>query len=174
MYRNIVLAGLAIISIVNQPAMAAPITYGCDTPADRFSAIEQQVSLSSFSIKGAIQPNEFRKGKYSPLAQIFLDSADQKYRWAMKVIALDSKAKDAFVFLEMTENGKESDPFLIGSVKIGAKLSFNISVTEGKIIKFRIGEMDGNPELNLGSQATLNIICSTGDFVFSDLEWSDK
>jgi hypothetical protein len=155
-------------------AFAAPITYGCDTPADHFSAIEQQVSLNSFSIKGSIQPNEFRKGKYSPLAQIYLQSPDEKYRWAMQVIALEAKAKEAFVFLDMTDNGKDSEPFPIGTVKLGEKLSFDVSVTEGKKIKFKIGDMDGNPELNLGAQATLNIICSTGDFVFSDLEWSDK
>jgi hypothetical protein len=165
---------LFLMTTMTTSAIAAPITYGCDTPADHFSAIEQQVQLKSFSIKGSIQPNEFRKGKYAPMAQIYLQSPDEKYRWAMKVIALDAKAKNAFVFLEMTENGKVSEPFPIGSVKLGEKLSFDVSVIEGKTIKFKIGDMDGNPELNLGSESALNIICSTGDFVFADLEWSEK
>jgi hypothetical protein len=174
MLKRVLTASLLLIPALPSAAVAAPMTYGCDTPADHFSAIEQQVSLTSFSIKGSVQPNEFRKGKFSPLAQIYLQSPDKKYRWALQVIALEAKAKDAFVFLDMTDNGKDSEPFPIGTVKIGEKLPFDVSITDGTKIKFRIGNMEGNPDLNLGSQATLNIVCSTGDFVFSDLEWSDK
>jgi hypothetical protein len=174
MLKTAIATSFLLMLPLSAAAFADPITYGCDTPADHFSAIEQKVSLSSFSIKGSIQPNEFRKGKYSPLAQIYLQSPDEKYKWAMQVIALEAKAKEAFVFLDMTDNGKDSEPFPIGMVKLGEKLSFDVSITDGTKIKFKIGDMDGNPELNLGTQATLNIICSTGDFVFSDLEWSDK
>jgi hypothetical protein len=172
--KNFALSFGMLIAVASNPAAASPMTYGCDTPADHFSAIEQSVSLENFSIKGAIQPNEFRKGKYSPLAQIYLQSPDEKYRWAMQVIAPDAKAKGAFVFLEMTDNGKASDPFPIGAVKLGEKLSFDVSVTDGKNIKFKIGELEGTPSLSLGKQVQLNIICSTGDFIFSDLEWSEK
>lgn len=174
MLKHKLAATFLLMSSLSTAASAAPITYGCDTPADHFSAIEQPVSLKSFSIKGSVQPNEFRKGKYSPLAQIYLQSPDKKFRWALQVMALEAKAKEAFVFLDMTENGKDSEPLPIGTVKIGEKLSFDVGITDGSKIKFKIGDMDGNPELNLGPQATLNVICSTGDFVFSDLEWSDK
>jgi hypothetical protein len=169
-----IFAGLIVSYFLATAANSAPITYGCDTPADRFSAIEQNVDLKNFSIKANIQPNEFRKGKYSPLAQIFFESMDEKSRWAVQVIAPDHKSKAALVYLNMTVDGKTDEPFLIGNVNIGQRLPIEVSVTDGYKFKFKIGEMDGNPELKLGSQAKLNIICSTGDFVFSDLEWSSK
>jgi hypothetical protein len=169
-----IFAVLTMSCFLMTSANASPITYGCDTPADRFSAIEQSVDLKSFSIKTNIQPNEFRKGKYLPLAQIFFESMDEKTRWAVQVIAPDHKSKTALVYLKMTADGKTDEPFLIGNVNIGQRLPMEISVTDGYKINFKIGEMDGNPELKLGNQAKLNIICSTGDFVFSDLEWSSK
>lgn len=169
-----ILLGLTLSCATMTAANATPITYGCDTPADRFSAIEQSVDLKNFSIKTYIQPNEFRKGKYSPLAQIYLESMDEKSRWAVQVIAPDHRSKTALVYLNMTVDGKTDEPFLIGNVNIGQRLPIEISVTDGYKINFKIGEMDGNPELKLGNQAKMNIICSTGDFVFSDLEWLSK
>jgi hypothetical protein len=171
LYKNM-MVGLFMATMSLSPAWASPMTYGCDTPADHFSAIEQTVSLKNFTLTTKIQPNEFRKGKYSPLAQIYFESSDQKNKWALQVIAPDYKSKAALVFLDMKEDGKDSEPFLIGSVEIGKQLPVNISVSEGSKIKFNIGEQDGTPELKLGDLAKMNIICSTGDFVFSDLEWS--
>jgi hypothetical protein len=165
---------LAIVASANQSAHAKPMTYGCDTPADHFSAIEQKVSLADFSIQTKIQPNEFRKGEFSPLAQIYFQSTDEKNRWAVKVIALGHKEKSALVMLDVTRDGKDKEWFPVGAVKLGEQLPISISITGGSKIKFNIGGLEGNPELNLGADATLNIICSTGDFVFSDLDWSEK
>jgi hypothetical protein len=169
-----VLFGLISAASLVTPANATPMTYGCDTAADRFSAIEQTVDLRNFTLATKIQPNEFRKGKYSPLAQVYFESLDEKNRWALKVIAADHKAKTALVLIEMTIEGKTDEPFLIGSVDIGKQLPLSISITEGSKIQFKIGELDGSPELKLGDQAKLNIVCSSGDFVFSDLDWGRK
>ncbi|MBA4305962.1 MAG: hypothetical protein C0429_04430 [Sphingopyxis sp.] len=166
--------GLIPFCLLITSANATPITYGCDTPADRFSAIEQSVNLQNFSINARIQPNEFRKGEYSPLAQIYIASVDEKNIWALKVVAPSHKAKSALVFLDMTVDGKTDEPFLIGNVDLGQQLPVSISVTDGAKISFKIGEMAGTPELALGGTANLKIICSTGDFVFSDLEWTSK
>lgn len=174
MKRYSIFAGLIVPCLLTTAANATSITYGCDTPADRFSAIEQSVSLKSFSIKTNIQPVEFRKGKYSPLAQIYFESMDEKSRWAVKVIPPGHKSKTALVYLTTTVDGKTDEPFVVGSVNIGQRLPIEISVTDGYKINFKIGGIDGSPELNLGEQAKLNIICSTGDFVFSDLEWVSK
>ena len=168
------LIGVLSAVLLTSGGNAKPMTYGCDTAADRFSALEQQVDLRTFTLSTQIQPNEFRKGEYAPLAQIYLESADEKNRWAVKLIAPGHKAKAALVFLERTENGKEEEPFPIGSVKLGEKLSISLKVTDGKKISFKIGDLDGNPEMNLGETASLAVICSTGDFIFSDLEWSEK
>ncbi len=164
---------IAAVSLVTS-ANASPMTYGCDTPADRFSGIEETVDLKNFSLTAKIQPNEFRKGKYAPLAQIYFESLDEKYRWALKVIAADHKAKTAIAFLEMTVDGKTDEPFPVGIVDLGKQLSVSLTVTEGSKINFKINEMDGHPELKLGEKAKLNIICSSGDFIFSELEWGSK
>jgi hypothetical protein len=169
-----IFAGIIASCFFTTAASSAPMTYGCDTPADRYSAIEQNVELKSFFIKTNIQPNEFRKGKYAPLAQIFLESMDEKSRWALQVVAPDHKSKTALVSLKMTVDGKTDEPFFVGHVNIGQRLPIAMSVTDGHKISFTIGELEGHPELKLGNQAKLNIICSTGDFVFSDLEWGSK
>jgi len=158
---------------IGMPAQANPITYGCDTPANSFSAIEQNVQMRSFSIKGKIQPIQFRKGKYAPLAQIYLQSADGQNRFAMKITS-QYKAKAALVSLDITKDGKRDKPFPIGTVNLSEKLNFQISVTDGSKINFTINGIDGSPELTLGDQAEMAIICSTGEFIFSDLEWTNQ
>ncbi len=169
-----VLSGILTVVLATATANAKPMTYGCDTAADRYSALEQQVDLKSFTLSAQIQPNEFRKGQYAPLAQIYLESADEKNRWSVKLIAPDHKAKAALVLLSRIENGKEDEPFPIGAVKLGEKIAISLKITDGKKINFKIGDLDGSPEMDLGETAKLAVICSTGDFVFSDLEWSEK
>jgi hypothetical protein len=168
------LMGILSAALVTASVNAKPMTYGCDTAADRFSALEQQVDLKTFTLSTQIQPNEFRKGEYAPLAQIYLESADEKNRWAVKLIAPGHKAKAALVYLERTENGKDDEPFPIGAVQLGDKLTISLKVSDGKKISFKIGDLDGSPEMDLGETGKLAVICSTGDFVFSDLEWSEK
>jgi hypothetical protein len=169
-----VLSALAFATALGQTASAAPMNYGCDTPADHFSAIDQKVSLKNFTFKAKIQPNEFRKGKYSPLAQVYFESEDGNTRWALKIIALGPREKAALAMLYVTKDGKTDEPFPVGSVELGKQLPFSIVIIDGTKISFDIDGLKGNPELSLGQQATLNIICSTGDFIFSEMEWSEK
>jgi hypothetical protein len=174
MIRYALLPAAMFSSVVVQPAVAAPMNYGCDTPADHFSAIDQKVSLKNFNFTAKIQPNEFRKGKYSPLAQVYFESVDEKTRWALQVAALGPKDKAAIAMLVVTKNGKSEDPFPVGAVEIGKQLPFTISIVDGSKLNFNIDGLKGTPELNLGEQATLNIVCSTGDFIFSEMEWTEK
>jgi len=60
----------------------------------------------------------------------------------------------------------------LGSVKLSKKLNFELSVTDDSKVKFNIDGLEGSPALTLGNQANLNIVCSTGDFIFHDLEWN--
>ncbi len=168
-----ILAATILAAATVGPVQSTPITYGCDTPADSFSAIEQSIETKAFTIGGNVQPIQFRKGKYAPLAQIYLESADEKTRFAMKIIA-EHKAKAALVVLDITDNGQESEEFPIGAVKLSEKLPFRITVTDGSKVSWKIGELEGEPTLALGNKLKLNIICSTGEFVFSDLEWTSK
>ncbi len=164
---------LSIFTIAPQ-VQASPMTYGCDTPADHFAGFDQNIDTKNFRISGVFQPSEFRKGDYSPSAWISLSSLDEKNRWVFRIMASDAKSESAIVFLEMTENGKENDPFPVGAVKLHEKLPFTITVTDGSKIAFEANELNGHPELNLGQQAKLSIMCSTGEFIFSDLEWTEK
>lgn len=173
MHFKVIAFTALLAASISSPIQATPITYGCDTPADSFSAIEQKVQTKSFLIKGNIQPIQFRKGKYAPLAQVYLVSADGQNRFAMKVIA-EYKSKSAIVALDITRNGKDDEPFPIGTVNLSEKLNFQISVTDESKINFTIGGLEGSPEVSLGDQANLNIICSTGEFIFSDLEWNNE
>ncbi len=171
--RGLIFFGAAILSsCVAQPADAAPMTYGCDTPADRFSAIMADVGFTSFTIKGAVKPNEFRKGKYLPLAQILLDTADEQNSLAFKLVAMGARAKDATAILETRSKGKDAKPVALAIVKLGETLPFSIRIVNGSTADYRIGAAQGQIALSLPEKGVLNVICSTGDFEFTGLEWS--
>jgi len=69
------------------------------------SALKQKVQTKSFTIQGSLEPVEFRKGKYAPLAQIYLESLDGKNRISILTIA-EYKAKVAATYLRLQKMEK--------------------------------------------------------------------
>lgn len=162
---------LAGLGFASSAAQAAPMTFGCDVPPDRFSAIEQPISTQSFSFKTVLEPVEFRKGKYAPLAQVYITSADGKKHFGIKLIASGPKDKFAILNIDVVRNGEDADGMPLGVVNLSEKLPIEFTVTNGAVT-FKVGDQTGTPQVNFGNSAELNIICSTGEFVFHDMDWT--
>ncbi len=163
-----------IATTVPGPLLAAPLTYGCDTPSDRFSAIEQDVQTENFFVRGRIKPLEFRESeRYAPLAQVYLRSMDGQNMFVIKLISRHD-LDYALARLEITQDGTKLEPVNLGAVNLSDELTFEIFISGESEINFRIDDVEGSPTLDLGDSAELNIICSTGEFVFSDLDWGNE
>ncbi len=148
------------------------MTYGCDTPAGRFSAIEVELPSAGFAVSGTITPNEFRKdAKWGPTVFVRIDSADNQNAAQVRYSG-DPKAKNGIIVLSGMAAGAErnGDPQL---AMIGKPFDFTIQVVSASEVLVMAGGRKAMLPAALGDKAKLTIGCSTGDFVFSNLEWKN-
>lgn len=152
------------------PAAAASITYGCDTAAGRFSAIELEVPSTGFEVSGSITPNEFRKDKtWAASAWVRIDAVDEQNAAEVRFTGV-SPSKDGLITLSGKSEGSErkGDPQL---GKIAAPFAFSIKVVSPAEVLLMAGNQKAKLLVTMGDKVKLTIGCSTGDFVFSNLEW---
>lgn len=171
--RSLFVISAAIFAASAAPAVqAAPMTYGCDTAAGRFSAIEVNVPSAGFVVSGTITPNEYRKDpKWGPTVYVRIDSADDQ-NGAQVRFSGDPKAKDGIIVLSGIAAGAErkGDPQL---AMIGQPFDFRIQVVSASEVLVMAGGRKATLPAALGDKAKLTIGCSTGDFVFSNLDWKN-
>ncbi len=171
--RSLFAISAAILAASTAPAaQAAPMTYGCDTAAGRFSAIEVEVPSAGFVVSGTITPNEFRKDpRWGPTVYVRVDSADDQ-NGAQVRYSGDPKSKDGIITLSGMAAGAErkGDPQL---AMIGKPFDFTIQVVSASEVLVMAGGQRTKLPAALGAKAKLTIGCSTGDFVFSNLEWKN-
>lgn len=167
------LSGVLSVTLATVAANAAPMTYECDTPADRISEIKVPVNIVTFRMSGIITADAFRVGKYWPVGNISLVDLEGNAVRLRLVAAKDRTTSD--IFLETT---KEKKPLKrkLGQLPIGQPLNFSINASDPGKVKITVNELDLDATVNseLSSEAFLSISCSTGEFNFSNLEWSEK
>lgn len=147
---------------------AAPKTFGCDTAAGRFSEFKDAVRAEGLILRGTITPNEFRKDKrWAPSGWVRIGDDDTNVR--IRLLADDGAAKEAYIFVSTVNDGKTLEG-PVGSVKIGQSVSFNLVVMENSV-RVTVDGKSTEVALTLPKDVELSMACSTGDFVFENVEW---
>lgn len=169
--RSLFVISAAILAASIAPAaQAAPMTYGCDTAAGRFSAIEVELPGAGLVVSGTITPNEFRKdAQWAPGAWVRIETGDGQNSAEVRFISV-AKAKEGALTLGGKVAGAErkGDPQLAA---IGKPFAFSIQVLGPSEVLVAAGSQKAKLPAAMGNKVKLTVACSTGDFVFSDLEW---
>lgn len=171
MRSRYVIPAAAIVAAWSLPAQAAPMTWGCDTAAGRFSAIELEVPAAGLEVGGTITPNEFRKdATWAPGAWVRIDAADGQNSAEVRYMGGGVKSKDGLVILSGKVAGAErkGDPQLSAITK---PVAFAIKVLGPGEVFLMAGDQSAKLTGVMGDKVKLTVACSTGDFVFSNLEW---
>lgn len=170
--RSICTTLVAAVAVLwSLPAQAAPMTWGCDTAAGRFSAIEIEVPAAGFEVGGTITPNEFRKdATWAPGAWVRIDAADGQNAAEVRYLGGPPKTKEGLVTLSGKVAGAErkGEPKLSG---LAQPVAFAIKVTGPGEVFLSAGDQKARLPVAMGDKVKLMVACSTGDFLFTGLEW---
>lgn len=172
MKKKLILAALFTLSLTAS-ANAGPMEYGCDTASGRFSAIELELPSVGLQVAGKIKAVELRKDpNWLPAANVRISSIDGQQSAAVRMTAENAKAKVTNAYLEGEVDGsaRQGSP---QSVALGAETPFSLKVATPKEVVLMIGSQTARLPVVLGDKVKLSITCSTGDFIFSELVWSN-
>lgn len=160
------------------PVAGAGITYDCDTAADHFSELTLPSADSSFVVSGSVQLRTLARSKtYVPLARIQIASSSAPGKspeafagFSLSAVATNAKktTSEAIQMLSYNASGREDEA-----------LPLSLMVKPGTVQAFKLSYDGSQVTVNLGNEAksfplkaadpVVRIICSTGEFLFTDL-----
>ena len=162
------LAGFGLLGASG--AQAAPIHYDCDTNEGSFSVIEQVEAGPVYHVRGSITPLQWRTHeRWLASAQIRLENADGSRSIAVQVIRAPSAERADFGV--QSRNGGEPSTIGLGQVGLNEHLPFDLSVLPSGDAVVIMGAERRVFHLDLGRNAKMSVLCSTGEFEFGDLDW---
>jgi hypothetical protein len=164
------------------PALGAPagITYDCDTAADHFSELVLPPVGASFVVSGKVQLRTLARSKtFAPLARIQIASAADLGQspeafagFTLSALPVDAKKANsgapAVQMLSFNFNGRADEMLPLSLMaKPGTAQAFTLSYDDGQVTVSLGNEVRKLPLKAV--QPVVRIICSTGEFLFTDL-----
>ncbi|HEX8224205.1 MAG TPA: hypothetical protein VF605_10360 [Allosphingosinicella sp.] len=170
-------AGLALWA-TPAPVAGAGITYNCDTAADHFSELVLPSAEPAFVVSGTVQLRALARSKtYVPLARIQIASSSAPGKspqafagFSLSAVATDAKktSSEAIQMLSYNASGREDETLPLSlMVKPGTVQAFKLSY-DGSQVTVNLGNEAKSFPLKTG-EPVVRIICSTGEFLFTDL-----
>jgi hypothetical protein len=162
------------------PAVATGITYDCDTAANHYSELVLPGPAGPFTVSGNVQLNALAEvTKYTPLARIWISAASEpghspESYAGVSVMALPIDAKRSptgapeIQMVAFNVNGKEDqiEPLSM-LMKPDGPQPFSLSF-DGRNVLASIGNDQRTLPVN-ASAPVVRIVCSTGEFLFTDV-----
>lgn len=161
---TLVLACAAASNVV----AAKPAKFDCDTASGSYSEFDFPQSGSNFHISGSVSAKKYRlNDDWYPVANVRLISADKQSFGGIR-LQVPEGSGPAELIVQVKVGGKEygTSAGFFGKDEVA---SFSLDVVEGKMT-IRTGERAfAGPEI--GQDASIQITCSTGEFLFENLTW---
>ncbi|MBP2278009.1 MULTISPECIES: hypothetical protein [Sphingomonas] len=161
-------------------AMAAGITYDCDTAANHFSELSLPTSGVRFTVSGHVQMNAMAASKtYVPLARLQIaaavapgESPKEYVGFTLSALAADPKKTPsgaaAVPMLAYSVSGKDDDLLSFSMLEKPFILqTFSLSY-DGSTVVVNLGKESKSFPLKV-AEPVVRIVCSTGEFLFTDL-----
>ena len=172
----VVAAAAALTAGAN--AAERPITYDCDTAAGHFSELVIPAPVVAFTVTGNVRVNAIAKDKnWAPNAKLLISPpptspGDNPTSHAgISVTALPGKsvsvAMDVVQYLSFAGTGQK-DEIIAGSFKApGNPQPFSLTYDGQSVVATVGGESRTYPLVT--TEPVVRIVCSTGEFLFTDV-----
>lgn len=159
----------ALVLAAQGAAAAAPVAYDCDTGDGHFSELSQVQAGPAYHVRGTITPLRWGADRqYAPSAQARLENGDRSRSIAVRLVRAPGVPR-ANASIEV-EGGGSPQPLVLAWVALNEALPFEISLSasgEGAVL---VGTERRTFRLDLGPNAKVSVVCSTGDFLFGELD----
>jgi hypothetical protein len=169
--------GAGLIALA-APAAAAGISYDCDSAAGHFSDLVLPTPQGPFTVTGKVQVNHIATDKkWAPTARLRIGSAEPAPGAAPdnyagfeltalpgKSVSMSPETVQAFSF---DAKGREAEMIPASLSATGAPQPFSIGY-DGRSVAVSIAGQNRTYQLT-GSAPVVEIVCSTGEFLFTEL-----
>jgi hypothetical protein len=181
--------GFALLAACNlscaAQAAAAGITYDCDTASGHFSELVLPAPSGAFVVDGKVRLMQIAEiGKFAPLTRLAIsgpspapgETPENLGGFVLTALPANAVKKGAgkglMQFLRWDErNGgasKSHDPFALAGE--AQEFDFRLSY-DGSTVAVRVGGQEQRIALKV-SNPVVRIICSTGEFLYTDVKIS--
>jgi len=150
---------------------ASPLKFDCDVPADRFSSVSQETA-GPLAISGTVALILSREGKYLPVAGALIESSDGSRSVGFQLIA-PSAHRSEFNIIFNVNTGDGPKRYTVGQVDMQTPARFSLAISDAGKISLAIGDKSFDGGTMALSGGKMDVFCSTGQFKFSDLNFSN-
>lgn len=155
-------------------ATAQTLEYDCDTQAEHFSVLKAVQSGPDYRVTGNISLREtFAVKKYLTLGVVQFEPEDGSWRARLGIVVLPAGKQTTVIgTLEVTRNGVEDPPKILGEVGAFVKgQTYPIALTLGTSGgTATLGRYSAPVTVPASGKVDASIICSGGEFLFTDLK----
>lgn len=151
-------------------ARGAPARFDCDTATGAFSEVDIPQAGPQYHVEGTLTAVRNRTdGHWAPIAEIGLLSADGQAYAGVRAVSPDAGEK---IELSIeTKYHKKNNIIPVGNTMEKNPNRFSIDLLNGRLTIQVNGKTFDGPDLSEG--ASLRMSCSSGEFVFQDLDWQE-
>ena len=151
-------------------ALAAPLSFDCDVPADRYSSVSEDLTESP-AITGTVEAVQMRSGANLPVAGARLVSADGSNSVGLQLVANSTHAK-LFDIVLNTERGNNLQRRTVGQVDAKVAIPFSLTLSATGKVTLLIGTSIFNADFVPIPAGKAMAFCSTAQFKFTGLAFS--
>jgi len=150
---------------------ASPMKFDCDVPADRFSSVSEETA-GALAISGTVALIQAREGNYMPVAGARLISSDGNRRVGFQLVA-PSVHRTEFNIIFNIDAGDGLKQYTMGQVDMQTPARFSLAISDAGKISLAIGDKSFDGGSLALSGGKIEVLCSTGQFKFSDLNFGN-
>lgn len=167
--RHGILWAAAILTGLGSGAVAAPVSYDCDTAAGAFSEIRQKQDGPSYAVAGKMGPRQLRAHeRWLPTVRIWVEAADGRTSTALQLVP-EVRGGTVFAIVVTSSDGDKKGRTGLGKITLGETLAFSIRAgSEG--VRVEAGGKSNLIPVAIGVGGQVGVSCSTGEFDFETLD----
>lgn len=160
---------VALTSFSPGLASAAPISFDCDVPADRYSSVSQDTD-GPLAVSGVVELVAARSGAFVPVAGARLVGADGKVSAGFQIVALNGPKSSTFDVVLNLNQGGALKQYNVTQIDTKAAIPFWLTL-DGDKLTLAVGDKKVGVDFVSIPGGKMMIFCSTGQFKFSDVRF---
>jgi hypothetical protein len=167
---SVVLLALGL-AMTGGEARAEKLEYDCDTTPDHFSELKLTQRGPAYAMTGSMTARGLYRGKdFATIGSVNLAAADDS--WSVRIgLTGHAKTSDKLLVgqLRIIRNGK-SEESNFGVFNANAPVPFALTLAADGSGRALLGNQTLPVPIKASGPVTASIVCSTGEFLFTDLE----
>lgn len=170
MNKGQLLAAVLFAGWGSSAGAATPLQWACDTPEGAYSELAQVQAGPAYRVRGAVSWLQSRSHRrWAPSAQVRIENGERSRSIAVRVSGVHGQPQ--FALEVESSNGGETSRQALATAARDQAVPFEIQVSATGQAVVTIGGQSATAQVDLGPGARVTAVCSTGEFLFTGLDF---